>query len=313
MPEERTPEEIAMERLLADPGLVQRRLDGDLGQVAALGRSGIRVDPGLDDATLVEILRSEAEQLEFDAPIVAATQSKRRLVELPSEERTVGTPVHAYHSSATITVREGSLVQSQVRQGGGRSLVFQRQGSEADMATVVLSAEILVEVDGRAYFEAYGWPTPPQAPVHRFRGNPTRLLDQVLADLADNEVPLDRPLLLLWGARLQEGGPTGDGRQRIRLAEDVVARSGELNSYLARAQDYALASQGWYAACLYRSALENLFESYLGGITFSLVSAEDIDELDEKLRENLPQVQGQAGSIPEGVPEGHWWWRKAAS
>lgn len=311
MPEERSPEEIAMERLLADPGLMQRRLDRDLTEVAELGRSGVRVNPGADGATLVEALRSQAEQLEFDAPIVVATQTKRRLVELPSTERTAGTPIQAYSSSASLTVREGALVEDRISRDGSRFLVFERQGSEAGMARVTLSAEVWVESDGRTFLESYGWPAPPGKPVHTFDAGPEQLLDQALSDLADTEVPLDRPLLLLWGARLQEGDPSGDARQRMRLAELVVARAGELNAYVSRADDYATGSaeQWWYAACLYRSTLENLFESYLGGATFSLVSAEELDDLDEELRESLTQAQGTPDAVPAGAPEGHWWWR----
>ncbi|MDE3721232.1 hypothetical protein PWG71_07515 [Nocardiopsis sp. N85] len=68
----------------------------------------------------------------------------------------------------------------------------------------------------------------------------------------------------------------------------------------------AAGGDGWYAACLYRSLLENLFESYLGGVTFSLVDAEDIDDLDEELRENLPRAHAERAAVPNGVPEGHW-------
>ncbi|WP_274808828.1 hypothetical protein [Nocardiopsis sp. N85] len=52
--------------------------------------------------------------------------------------------------------------------------------------------------------------------------------------------------------------------------------------------------------------MENLFESYLGGVTFSLVDAEDIDDLDEELRENLPRAHAERAAVPNGVPEGHW-------
>lgn len=63
MTEGRSPKEIAVERLLADPGLVQRRLDRDLAEVAALGRSGVRV-AGANRTTLVRALRSQASPCE---------------------------------------------------------------------------------------------------------------------------------------------------------------------------------------------------------------------------------------------------------
>ncbi|GHC83803.1 hypothetical protein GCM10007079_25230 [Nocardiopsis terrae] len=304
-----------MDRLLADPGLVQRRLEQDLSEVAALGRSGVRADPGSERSRLVETLHSEAHNLEFDAPIVAATQSKRRLLELSAGERREGTPVHAYYASATATVHEGALVKDETDSGGARILTFLRQAAETPLATMALATEVTVEADGRAHFEAHGWPTPPAEPVHTFEGTAEELLRQALSDLADDGVPFDRALLLLWGARLQAGDPVGDEQQRIRVAQHVAARSAELDHYLTHAENYALApsEQWWYAACLYRSALENLFESYLGGVTFSLVSAEDIDDVDEKLREKLPLAQATPSAVPDGVPEGHWWWKAAAS
>lgn len=202
------------------------------------------------------------------------------------------------------------MVQDRVSQNGGRSLIFQRQGFEADMATVTLSARVWVEDNGQTFLESYGWPAPPHEPVHLFHAGPDPLLEQALSDLANGEAPLDRAMLLLWGASLQQGGPSGDEWQRKRVAELVAARARELNAYVSRAEGFATgaADQWWYAACLYRSTLENLFEFYLGAATFALVNAEDLDELDEELRDRLAQAEGTPGAVPAGVPEGYWWW-----
>lgn len=310
---EGTPEETAAARLLADPRLVQRRLDRDLAAMAALGRTGVRVDPNADPAIVHETLRAHADMLTFDSPVNAATQAKRRLTELPVEERRNGTPIHAYHASASTTVQEGSVVSDTADPDGSRTLVFNRPAAETSLTTVTLSAKVRVENDGRAHLEAYGWPTPPTEPVHTFSGTGHQLISRAVSDLADEHIPLDRPLLLLWGARLREGDPSNS--QRLRIAELITARVGELNAYLSQTDDYALSSKDhdWYGACLYRSALENLFETCLGSLTFTLLSAEDIDETDEELRANLSGVRGIAAAVPKGLPAGHWWWNLAVT
>ncbi|MDT0331744.1 hypothetical protein [Nocardiopsis lambiniae] len=312
---ERTPEEIAAARLLADSGLVQRRLNRDLAEVAELGRNGVRLNPRETSPTLIEALRSTADDLKFDAPIVAATQTKRHAVELPVAERLSGSAIGGYLASASATVREGTLFSEVTESDGARTFVFRRQARETSLASVTLSAEVLMEPNGRTYLTAYGWPSPPDTPVHAFTGTAEDLLRQALIDLDDRDTPLDRPLLLLWGTRLRAGGPVGNDGHRVQVAEGIAVRSGELGSSLMQAESHASASggDGWYAACLYRSLLENLFESYLGGVTFSLVDAEDIDDLDEELRENLPRAHAERAAVPNGVPEGHWWWRTAVS
>jgi hypothetical protein len=310
---EPSPEEIAAARLLADPGLVQRRLDQDLAAIAALGRAGVRVETGADPSTVRETLRAHADMLTFDSPVNAATQTKRRLHELPSAERRDGTSVRAYHASASATVREGSVVSDTTDSDRSRVLVFHRRAPESGLATVTLSARVRVETDGQAHLEAHGWPAPPTEPVHTFSGTGRDLLSQAVSDLADEQMPFDRPLLLLWGARLREGESSEN--QRLRIAELVTARAGELNAHLSQTDDYALmsADEGWYGACVYRSALENLFETYLGSLTFALLDAEDINDTDEELRAKLSGVHGAAAAVPEGIPAGHWWWNAAVA
>jgi hypothetical protein len=251
--------------------------------------------------------------LTFDSSINAATQTKRRLIELPFAERRDGTPVHAYHASASATVREGSVVSDAVESDGARVLTFYRAAADTELATVTLSARVRVEADRTAHLDGYGWPAPPTEPVHAFRGRSDELISQAASDLADEHVPLDRALLLLWGATLRGGTPTPG--ERLRIAELAAKRTREINAYLGQTDTYALMSEGegWYGACLYRSALENLFEIYLGSLTFTLLDAEDIDDTDEEIRTNLSGVLGAGTAVPEGVPVSHWWWDMATN
>ncbi|MEU0239081.1 hypothetical protein ABZ234_15450 [Nocardiopsis sp. NPDC006198] len=251
--------------------------------------------------------------LMFDSPVNAATQTKRRLVELPFTERRDGTPVRAFHASASTTVREGAVVSDIADSHGSRVLTFHRAAADTELAAVTLSARVRVETDGAANLDGYGWPAPPTEPVHTFSGSGHELIFQAAADLADQHVPLDRALLLLWGATLQGGTPTQG--ERLRIAELAAARTGEINAYLGQTDTYALMSEGegWYGACLYRSALENLFEIYLGSLTFTLLDAEDIDDTDEELRTSLSGVRGAGTAVPEGVPVSHWWWEMATN
>lgn len=315
MTEKRISQDSIVDRLRADPDLMQRRLKQDLSEVRSLGRLGVRLDINSDAYELSNKLHSKAGQLGFVTPIIAATQSKRRLVELPTIERATGTSIQAYHTSASNTVIKGSLVKDEINLDGTRSLVFQRQGLESDMVSVTLEANVSVEIDGMSYLKSYGWPTSPQQPVHTFNASSTRLLEQALFDLSNKGTPLDRALLLLWGSRLQKVAPIVDDQQRAQLVELISTRSSELNTYIIRAEDYASmpTGQGWYAACLYRSALENLFESYLGEETFLFTDIEDINDLDEELRDNFTHAQGDPNAVPRHVPGSHWWWSNAVS
>ena len=147
--------------------------------------------------------------------------------------------------------------------------------------------------------------------MHAFTGSPEELLERARVDLADEQVPLEQSLLLLWGARIGSAELVGTQEQRLRVAEGAGVRGGEIRRLLSKTEQLASGpGQGWYAACLHRSMLENLFEGFLGAVTFAIVKPEDIDDVDEELREELPQVEDAAPeAVPSGVPEGHWWWR----
>ena len=287
---------------------VELRLEQDLAELAALGRGGVRVNPKEGPKAVVKALRESADRLGFASPIDAATHVLRRLDELPVAER--GNPIPSYHASASETVRTGRAKSKGVVDGV-LNLAFERAAPVTPLATVTLSTLVEIRGDGEAYLAEHGWPAPPSKPVHSFTGTPEELLERARVDLADEEVPLDQSLLLLWGARIGATDLVGTHEQRLLVAEGAGVRGGEIRSLLARTEQLATGpEEGWYAACLHRSMLENLFEGFLGSVTFAIVKPEDIDDVDEELKENLLQVEDAAPeAVPSGVPEGHWWWR----
>ncbi|MFJ9557745.1 hypothetical protein ACIRPH_28375 [Nocardiopsis sp. NPDC101807] len=314
MNSDRTPEEIAAERIVSDPGFAQRRLNEDLIAVAELGRTGSQIDPRTDAVALSEAIRMAADQIGFASPVEAATQAKRRLIELPVVERKSGSAIHAYHEAASATMRDGVLSLDDLLSDGTRVLGFQRQGQEAELVSISLSARIRVEPDGQVHLDSFGWPESPQHPIHSFNGSAGDHLTRAVADLYDPGMPLDRAMIMLLGATRSWPTDTDTRQERTRIAELVTLRRGELNGYVRQAETYALASasSGWYPACLYRSALENLFEAFLGSVSLSLVDMEDIEAIDEELRKGLPEAEAAVSTaVPLGIPPHHWWWGTA--
>ncbi|WP_431872897.1 hypothetical protein [Nocardiopsis eucommiae] len=285
---------------------VESRLQRDIAEVNALGRGGVRVDLSAGSKAVVKALRESADRIGFDSPINAAVHVMRRLDELPPAER--GNPIPSYHASASESVRTGRARSGGVDEGV-LSLLFERVAPLTPLATVTLATQVEIVGDGTAYLAEHGWPSPPQRPVHAFTGSPGELLERARVDLADPEVPLEQSLLLLWGARIGSADLVGTQEQRLSVAERAGVRGGEIRRTLSRAGQLASGPE-WYAACLYRSMLENLFEGFLGAVAFAVVKPEDIDDVDEELREGLPQAEDAVPSaVPAGVPEGHWWWR----
>ena len=316
MTHEPSPEEAAAARLIADPGLVQRRLSADLEAVAALDRGHVRLDPSADAEALVSQIRDTADRIGFESPLAAATLSKRFSVELPLNERSQH-KIEAYHRSATRTLQEGTLTSDQTGSDRARYLDFQRNAMETDLVSFTLSARVHLFPDGTAWLDSFGWPNPPKRPVHTFAGSSEELISQAQRDLQAEDVPLERALLMLLGATLQSNDDlTLTDTVRLQVAESVTRRRGELNICMSRAEDYAAASEdgSWYSACLYRSLLENVFESFLGSVTFDLIDEEDLSDLDHELAEKLPHAYtASATAVPTGIPEGHWWWSLAVT
>ncbi|MDN3358849.1 hypothetical protein [Actinomadura sp. DC4] len=301
------PERIAAERLLADPGLIRDRLAADLAEITAMGRTGVRVEPDTDAVTT---LRASADRLAFRSSVEAATLSLRRLRELPVAERGSGSPIGPYHAAASATVAHGGATVT----SPGR-LVFRRGAAEVARTTVLLETVVEIDADdGRAWLESFGWPESSDRPVWDFGGSGGEYLDQAESD-AGSGMPFDRVMAMVLGATVAGFDPAAAREQRVRIAEAVAARSGELAAYVADAESYALAvrANGWFGACLYRSALEALFEGFLGGAAFDLVDMDEIDEIDEALREAAEDTDPiPPGAVPKGMPSHYGWWTPKA-
>ncbi|WP_433325720.1 hypothetical protein [Spirillospora sp. CA-294931] len=294
---------------VADPGRMQARLDADLHEVAALGRSGASVDLTLGDASIPEQVRQAAGLLGFESPVDAATQSLKHIDDLPADERGSGSPIGPYHRAAGRTVAEGEL-KAHTTNAGVRRLVFQRVAPVAAGISVTLEAAVRIEGAGRPYLEAFGWTT--RGAVYTFGGTRGGYLTEALDGLR-GDGPFDQVMLMVLATGL---GLPGDDDQagRMPLAELMAGRGGSLGAYVSKAESYALAAGagGAFGACLYRSALETLFENYLGGVAFSLVDMDDVNDVDEELRDRLPCYDPlPSEAVPPGIPPHHWWWESA--
>ena len=219
----------------------------DLAEVAALGRTGVRVDPAAEPRVVADVVRTNADRLAFRSPVEAATLSLRRLRELPVAERGTGSPIGPYHAAASATVAHGEL-----RSASRGRLVFDRVAAEVAHTTVTLQAVVEVDPDGSAWLEAFGCPAEPDgAPIWVFGGAAEEYLAQAESD-AGSGMPFDRVMAMVLGATVAGFDPAGAREQRTRIAEAVAARRGELAAYVANAETYALAvrANGLFAACL---------------------------------------------------------------
>lgn len=306
MSDGREADEAAANRMLADSQAVRSQLAADLAEIAALGRGGVQVDPAAGSPAVAELVQAQADRLGFRSPVEAATLSLRRIRELPVAERGTGSPIGPYHAAASATVAHGRL-----RSAAHGRLVFRRAAVEVVHTTVTLEAVVEVDADGQAWLAAFGWPEETGGePVWVFGGAAEEYLAQAESD-ARSGMPFDRVMSMVLGTASAWPGPVGTEAQRIGLAESVAARRGELSAYVSNAESYALAvrANGPFAACLYRSALETLFEGFLGGTAVSLVDMEEIEEIDDELRDVVAEVDPvPPGAVPAGIPPHHWWW-----
>jgi hypothetical protein len=221
-------------------------------------------------------------------------------------ERGDGSPIGPYHAAASATITHGELVTSTASR-----LVFRRAAVEAARTTVLLEAVVEVDEDGQAWLESFGWPVDlADRPVWSFTGSAAEYLDQAESD-ATSGMPFDRLMAMVLGATVAGFDPAALGERRMRIVEAVTARSGELSAYVGTAATYALGvgAYGLLPACLYRSALEALFEGFLGGVTFDLVDRDELDEIDDELRDAVDETPLPAAAVPPGMPSHHWWWR----
>lgn len=68
--------------------------------------------------------------------------------------------------------------------------------------------------------------------------------------------------------------------------------------------------ESWYRASLGRSVLQMFIENYQGTGIEELIDFEQLEEIDELLRENASKAPPVVPHlIPPGLPDSHWWWR----
>ncbi|MGH3715913.1 MAG: hypothetical protein ACRDT4_21000 [Micromonosporaceae bacterium] len=317
--------DAAVERFLANPGLVTERLAADQEQVAALGRTGVKVSPGLRGDELAAAVVAQAEQLDFGSPVLAATAVAEQFSQLPLAERQSGAPIAAYHHSASATVAGGTMVGEWPTLEPGSELVFQRRAVEAGGTGVLLEAVVQVAPDGTALLQSYGWPVASvTAPVFRFDGLVGGYVSQLrddlrgTADMAPGEEQFAlfrRAMLMAYGV-----GVSGRGGAAAELVDPareeflglVVPQTALLVEYLDGG--FGLAGRGglhpWLEACVRRSAAEALFGHFLGGAAYELVDAEALDELTAAITAagtDLPAEQRRL-LTPAGTPSNHTWW-----
>ncbi len=89
---------------------------------------------------------------------------------------------------------------------------------------------------------------------------------------------------------------------------------GNLGAYVADGSSLAgraLQPGAYYQAAIVRTAVQLLIDSYPGSIDWlSQPTRDELEEGDEALREAAEEVPPLPGdSIPEGLPDSHWWWR----
>ncbi|QKW35101.1 hypothetical protein HUT06_14550 [Actinomadura sp. NAK00032] len=310
MTSEHDPRVVAADRMLADPAAVRDGLAADVAAVRALGRSGARVDPAAGAAAVLDGVHANAARLGFASEVDAATRSLRHITDLPAAERGGGSPIGPFHEAAGRTVAAGTVVSQSVRAGEHR-LVFHRKAPVAEGVTVRLEACVRVAADGGVWLESFGRPVAEAAvPVYDVARTGRELLAEAL-DRLRGPAPFDEAMLMVCLAGLASPDPAADEPDRHRVADAVVARAADLAGYVARTESSALGvrADGRFGACLYRSALEFLFERHLGGIAVSVVDMEDVDDIDEELRDALPDTPRLAPeAVPQGVPAHHWWW-----
>ncbi|MGH3737665.1 MAG: hypothetical protein ACRDT6_18945 [Micromonosporaceae bacterium] len=313
--------EAVAERLLSDPRALSERLTVDLAAVAALGRDGVRVPPGQTGETLVESVRSQADQLGFGSPVQAATASAAQVAQLPWPERTGAPAIEAYHRSASLTVAGGDLVLERAALEPGRELVFRRRAVDANSTGVQLEAVVRAGVDGVVTLESYGWPT--EAPAYVFDGPVSGYVSQLLEDLGQLDAVAEalhpalfrQAMLMAYGVVASRvPGAAGDAVESAApgVLEAVVPRAELLAEYLEAAYDLVERGgrDGWIEACVRRSAAEALFSRFLGSAAFELVDATALAELTQEVAAGgaaLPVAQRRA-LTPIGTPGSHTWW-----
>ncbi|MEV6103048.1 hypothetical protein [Nocardia sp. NPDC051981] len=293
----------------------------------AVERLLVDLDPSLQ--ALLAAIRAVADKLGYDEPIVAATHARRYADEVPSAEQRGKTIILAFLDSAAATVRDGALVSAPTQPGGARQLVFHRTVPVRHKLKV-MEAVVIVDA-GTAHIARYGTPKSCVMSIFSF---PTarESMNDALVELREVS-ELDT-----IGSEEQDGlrcslfaeamaslvgaycGMTGDEASRFPSPDDhatvssLVADSRSLGGYVYGALNYAIRCQtdGWYEPCLRRSAIQFLLDEHPA--VLEVIDREDIDEMDEALRERALEVEPvPERALPTGLPDNHWWWRLPAA
>lgn len=114
--------------------------------------------------------------------------------------------------------------------------------------------------------------------------------------------------------REAETGPAAPDAMRAFRAQsgELLERLGRrTNHFVIDALGLAQSSrdEGWAELCMSRSAIQSLLDDYPGTGVAALVDQDELEELDERLREIAPdQTPVPEADQPRGLPADHWWW-----
>lgn len=98
-----------------------------------------------------------------------------------------------------------------------------------------------------------------------------------------------------------------------RASAPLLATPPHLDAYILRTRFHAEGANEneWYVLSMRRSAIQLAIDDYPGPPVADEISAEDIEALDQELRQ-LGQHDEQGpidpAYIPQGLPDSHWWW-----
>ena len=105
--------------------------------------------------------------------------------------------------------------------------------------------------------------------------------------------------------------PEATNRFRDAVSTALVDQTEHLQEFYSDTFVFALNSANgeWYEACLNRSVLQILMDDFEDTAAANLIGRQDIEDIDELLREAAPQAAPlEDVLLPPGMPPHHWWW-----